>query len=130
MLHIGTCQDFVSTNLYLSCDPRLNQDLRYPFEIVGKLRFKVRFDPGLDEEHERLATDQKKQHSYDVYMAAEGINAQLTVAHEGRGEDDPKTKREKQLEQRDLHRHGRGVMQIKPMRSAFLEYYLISNIFA
>ena len=91
---------------------------------MGQLRFKVRFDPGLDEEHERLATDQKKQHSYDVYMAAEGINAQLAEAREGRGENDPKTKREKQLEQRDLHSRGRGVMQIKPIRSTFLKSLL------
>ena len=91
---------------------------------MGQLRFKVRFDPGLDEEHEKLATDQKKQHSYDVYMAAEGMNTQLAEAREGRAEDDPKTKREKQLEQRDLHRRGRGVMQIKPMRSTFLKSHL------
>jgi len=89
----------------------------HPFEVVGKLRFKVRFDPGLDEEHERLATDQRKQHTFDTYMAAEGLNAQIAEARKGRAEDDPKTKREKQLEQRDLHRRGRGVMQIKPVRT-------------
>ena len=96
----------------------------HPFEVVGKLRFKVRFDPGLDEEHERLATDQRKQHTFDTYMAAEGLNAQIAEARKGRAEDDPKTKREKQLEQRDLHRRGRGVMQIKPVRSGLLNYYL------
>lgn len=52
-------------------------------------------------------------------MAAEGTNAQLEAAREGRGEDDPKTKREKQLERQDLHRRGRGVMQIKPVRSMY-----------
>lgn len=53
----------------------------------------------------------------DTYMAAEGMNAQLEKAREGRAEDDPKTAREKALERRDLHRRGRGVMQVKPMRT-------------
>jgi len=50
-------------------------------------------------------------------MAAEGLNAQMVEAHEGRAEDDPKTKKEKQLERHDLRRRERGVMQIKPMRT-------------
>lgn len=81
------------------------------------MHFTVRFDPGLDAEHARLVTDENKQHTYDTYMAAEGMDAQLAEARAGRGEDDPKTKKEKKLERQDLHRRGRGVMQIKPMRS-------------
>lgn len=81
------------------------------------MRFRARFDPGLDEDHEKMATDQKKQHVYNTYMAAEGANTQLAQAREGRAEDDPKTKREKKLETQELHRRGRGVMQIKPVRS-------------
>ena len=96
---------------------------------MGKLRLKVRFDPGLDEEHERLATDQRRQHTYDIYMAAEGLNAQMAAARQGRAEDDPKTKREKQLERRALHRRGRGVMQIKPMRSERLVFFNSSGHF-
>lgn len=96
---------------------------------MGKLRLKVRFDPGLDEEHERLATDQRRQHTYDIYMAAEGLNAQMAAARQGRAEDDPKTKREKQLERRALHRRGRGVMQIKPMRSERLVFLIALGIF-
>lgn len=89
----------------------------HAFEVIGKLRFKVRFDPGLDEDHEKLATDQQKQHSMDTYLAAEGMNAQIEKARSGRGDDDAKTPREKELERRDLHRRGRGVMQVKPMRT-------------
>lgn len=89
----------------------------HPYEVIGKVRFQARFDPGLDEDHASLATGQGKQHTYDTYMAAEGMNTQLAAAREGRSEDDPKTKREKQLERYDLHRRGRGVMQIKPIRS-------------
>ncbi|KAF7968966.1 hypothetical protein HWV62_28761 [Athelia sp. TMB] len=89
----------------------------HPYEVIGKLRFTVRFDPGLDADHERLATDQRKAHSLDTYLAAEGMDAQIAAARAGRGEDDAKTPREKQLERRDLHRRGRGVMQVKPMRT-------------
>lgn len=60
-------------------------------------------------------------------MAAEGMNTQLEAAREGRGEDDPKTKREKQLERQDLHRRGRGVMQIKPVRSMSSSYLFDRN---
>lgn len=111
--------------LYVYCSllfPRvswLNVTLRHPYDIIGKLHFTVRFDRGLDGEHAKLATDQKKQHTYDTYMAAEGMNTQLAEARAGRGEDDPKTKREKKLEKQDLHRRGRGVMQIKPVRSEY-----------
>jgi len=89
----------------------------HPYEVIGRLRCKVRFDPGLDADHESLAVDQRKQHTYNTYMAAEGMNTQMEEAREGRAEDDPKTKQEKKLEKEDLHRRGRGVMQIKPMRT-------------
>lgn len=90
----------------------------HPYEVVGKAKFTVRFDRGLDEEHMKLISgDQRKEHTFDAYMAAEGAEAQLAEARKGRGDDGEPTKREKQIEQAELHRRGRGVMQVKPMRT-------------
>jgi hypothetical protein len=39
----------------------------HDFEVVGKLRCRIRVDSGLDEDHERLAKGRYARHAYDVY---------------------------------------------------------------
>ncbi|CCF52271.1 hypothetical protein NDA14_004101 [Ustilago hordei] len=96
----------------------------HPFEVVGKLRVKIRIDAGLDDDHLRSveqSTGRKDRHEFDVYNRLEGMpNRAVENAH---ANDDGVIDREekKQMERSKkeaLHSRHRGAMGYGGARTA------------
>lgn len=96
----------------------------HPFEIVGKLKVRVRMDAGLDDDHLRLvegSTGRKDRHEYEVYDKLEGMpnRAEKNSHANDDGVVDRKEQKEINKAKRDaLHSRHRGVMGYGTARSA------------
>ncbi|PWY97616.1 hypothetical protein BCV70DRAFT_208454 [Testicularia cyperi] len=104
----------------------INEQARktHPFEVVGKLRVKVRVDAGLDDDHLRLvesSTGRKDRHEFEVYNRLEGMpNRAVKNSHaDDDGVIDRKEQKEIDKAKREaLHSRHRGVMGYGSARSA------------
>ncbi|SPO27403.1 uncharacterized protein UTRI_10520 [Ustilago trichophora] len=104
----------------------INEQTRktHPYEVVGKLRVKVRIDAGLDDDHLRLvehSSGRKDRHEFDVYNRLEGMpNRAVENAHANDdGVIDRKEQKQIDKSKRDaLHSRHRGAMGYGGARTA------------
>ncbi|SJX62547.1 uncharacterized protein SRS1_13394 [Sporisorium reilianum f. sp. reilianum] len=96
----------------------------HKFDVVGKLRVKVRIDAGLDDDHLRLVertTGRKDRHEFDVYNRLEGMpNRAVENAHaDDDGVVDRKEQKQIDRSKREaLHSRHRGAMGYGGARTA------------
>ncbi|TKY86188.1 hypothetical protein EX895_005013 [Sporisorium graminicola] len=104
----------------------INEQTRktHKFEVVGKLRVKVRIDAGLDDDHLRLVertTGRKDKHEFDVYNRLEGMpNRAVENSHANDdGVIDKKEQKQIDRSKREaLHSRHRGAMGYGQARTA------------
>lgn len=96
----------------------------HPFEVIGKLRVKVRIDAGLDDDHLRLvhsSTGRKDKHEFEVYNRLEGMPHRAEVNAHANDDGVIDRKEQKQIDKAKneaLHSRHRGVMGYGGARSA------------
>ncbi|KLT44405.1 hypothetical protein CC85DRAFT_242629 [Cutaneotrichosporon oleaginosum] len=99
-----------------------DQTLRtHKFEVVGTIKARMEFTPGLDLHHENLRLSQGRRHAFQAWMAVEGESeiAYRQQAFDDDGVIDRSEKREmKKLHRRQLESRGRGMAQVGAYRSA------------
>lgn len=94
---------------------------KHDYKKVGTLRVKITVSPGLDEDHERLATGQADRHAFETYDRAEG---QAKVAEINSHADDDgvidkdEKKRIEKAKTKALHSRQRGSYGYAPVRGA------------
>lgn len=93
----------------------------HKFDVVGTIRARMEFTPGLDLHHESLRLSQGRRHAFEAWMAIEGESeiAYRQSQFDDDGEIDKHEAREmKKLHRRQLESRGRGMAQVKTYRSA------------
>lgn len=96
----------------------------HKFEVVGKLRVKVRIDAGLDDDHLRLVertTGRKDRHEFDVYNRLEGMPNRAVENSHANDDGVIDRKEQKQIDRSKkeaLHSRHRGAMGYGGARSA------------
>ncbi|PWN47037.1 hypothetical protein IE53DRAFT_275014 [Violaceomyces palustris] len=103
----------------------INEQTRktHKFEVVGKLRVKVRVEPGLDDDHLRVieqGTGRKDRHEFEVYNRLEGMakRAEENAHADDDGTIDSEERRKINKANREaLHARHRGVMGIGAART-------------
>ncbi|KAJ9480274.1 hypothetical protein PHBOTO_003500 [Pseudozyma hubeiensis] len=96
----------------------------HKFEVVGKLRVKVRIDAGLDDDHLRLVertTGRKDKHEFDVYNRLEGMPNRAVENSHANDDGVIDRKEQKQIDKSKreaLHSRHRGAMGYGGARSA------------
>jgi hypothetical protein len=93
----------------------------HKFEVVGTIKARMEFTPGLDLYHENLRLSQGRRHAFQAWMAVEGESeiAFRQQAFDDDGVIDRSEKREmKKLHRRQLESRGRGMAQVGAYRSA------------
>ncbi len=104
----------------------INEQTRktHPFEVVGKLRVKVRMDAGLDDDHLRLvehSSGRKDRHEFEVYNRLEGMPNRAVQNSHAADDGVIDRKEQKQINRAKseaLHSRHRGVMGYGSARSA------------
>lgn len=95
----------------------------HKFEVVGKLRVKVRVDAGLDDDHMRLAqasTGRKDRHEFEVYNRLEGMPKRAEEnahANDDGVIDSSERKKINKAKSEALHSRHRGVMGYSAART-------------
>lgn len=99
-----------------------DQTLReHKFEVVGTIKARMEFSPGLDLYHENLRLSQGRRHAFQAWMAVEG---ESEIAYRQQGFDDDghidksEAREMKKLHRRQLESRGRGMAQVNAYRSA------------
>lgn len=93
----------------------------HDYQIVGRLKTKIKLNRGLDEDHEVHATTQVRQHAYETYDHIQG-QAQLAEKNSHADDDGVIDKNEKKAmkkaHKRQLANRQRGIHGYRPYRTA------------
>ncbi|KZT59170.1 hypothetical protein CALCODRAFT_516259 [Calocera cornea HHB12733] len=92
----------------------------HAFEIVGYLTTRIKYDSGLDEDHESKSTSQARRHAFEAYdhIEGEGIIAERNAHAMDDGQIDRKEQKAiDQAHKRQLENRQRGIASFKPYRT-------------
>ncbi|KZO96650.1 hypothetical protein CALVIDRAFT_537016 [Calocera viscosa TUFC12733] len=92
----------------------------HPFEIVGYLTARIKYDSGLDEDHESKSNSQARRHAFEAYDHVEG--EAIIAERNSHAMDDGKIDRKEQkaidqAHKRQLENRQRGIATFKPYRT-------------
>ncbi|KEI42441.1 uncharacterized protein L969DRAFT_14642 [Mixia osmundae IAM 14324] len=100
----------------------MNNQLKktHEYEIIGYAKFRVKFDSGLDEDHEKYATNPVARHELETYMHIEGhaqVAEQNSHAMDDGVIDKDEAKAIKKAKADQLHSRQRGSHQFQAVRT-------------